>query len=197
MKRMILGLLTGLSLIVLQHGPAAAQSAGLADDAGLALWAQIHEVFAHPRCSNCHVGDDNIPLWSGAHYGSDGARAHGMNIHGGASRDGSETLPCATCHRTQNVDTPHGPPGAPHWALPPVEMQWAGRSSREICEQIKNPAMNGQRTLDDVADHVGHDALVLWGWNPGPARESAPYSAAELVGFILKWDALGAPCPAE
>jgi hypothetical protein len=31
--------------------------------------------------------------------------------------------------------------------------------------------MNGQRTLDDVADHVGHDALVLWGWNPGPARE--------------------------
>ena len=46
MKRMILGLLTGLSLIVLQHGPAAAQSAGLADDAGLALWAQIHEVFA-------------------------------------------------------------------------------------------------------------------------------------------------------
>ena len=173
MKRMILGLLTGLSLIVLQHGPAAAQSAGLADDAGLALWAQIHEVFAHPRCSNCHVGDDNIPLWSGAHYGSDGARAHGMNIHGGASRDGSETLPCATCHRTQNVDTPHGPPGAPHWALPPVEMQWAGRSSREICEQIKNPAMNGQRPLDDVADHGGHDALVLWGWNPGPGRAAA------------------------
>lgn len=151
MKRMSLGLLAGLCLIAAQHGPATAQSAALGDGAGLALWAQIHEVFAHPRCSNCHVGEDHIPLWS----------------------------------------------GAPHWALPPIEMQWAGRSSREICEQIKNPAKNGQRTLGDVADHVGHDALVLWGWNPGPGREPAPYSAAELVGFILRWDALGAPCPAE
>ena len=72
-----------------------------------------------------------------------------------------------------------------------------GAQSREICEQIKNPAKNGSGPFDDVADHVGHDALVLWGWNPGPGREPAPYSAAELVGFILQWDALGAPCPAE
>ena len=190
MKRMILGLLAGLTSV-------AAGGVGFADTAGLSLWGQIHDVFSHPRCSNCHVGEDNIPLWSGAHYGSEVARAHGMNINAGISRDGAETVPCATCHSTQNADILHGPPGAPHWVLPPVDMQWAGRSSREICEQIKNPATNGNRTLADVADHVGHDALVLWGWEPGPGREPAPYSAEELVGFILQWDALGAPCPAE
>lgn len=190
MKRMILGLLAGFWTLV-------ASGTGFADTAGLSLWEQIHAVFSHPRCSNCHVGEDNIPLWSGAHYGGAGTRAHGMNINAGVSRDGAETLPCATCHSTQNADILHRPPGAPHWVLPPVEMQWAGRSSKEICEQIKNPATNGNRSLAEVADHVGHDALVLWGWNPGPGREPAPYTAEQLVGFILQWDALGAPCPAE
>ena len=169
---------------------------------GLDLWDRIHAVFSHPRCANCHVGADGVPLWSGAHYARAGedagtVRAHGMNIRGGDSRDGAQTLPCSTCHTDRNASTLHGPPGAPHWALPPVEMQWAGRSSAEICAQIKDPARNGGRTLEQVADHVGHDALVAWGWAPGAGREPAPFSAAEMLGFILAWDALGAPCPPE
>ena len=165
---------------------------------GLALWGQIHSVFSHPRCSNCHVGEDGVPLWSGAHYDAEETpRAHGMFIAGGSDRHGGDTTPCSTCHGDQNAAPLHGPPGAPHWGLPPVEMQWAGRSSREICEQIKNPATNGNRSIEDVADHVGRDALVLWGWDPGEGREPAPYSSDQLVAFILQWDALGAPCPAE
>ena len=76
-------------------------------------------------------------------------------------------------------------------------MQWFDKRSKDICEQIKDPARNGNRTIDDVADHIGHDELVHWGWAPGPGREPAPYSADELVVFILQWDALGAPCPAQ
>lgn len=162
-------------------GPAAAQDFG-----------PVHEVLSHPRCANCHVGDDGIPLWSDP----DGTtRAHGMHIKAGESRMGIETLPCSTCHAGQNNPLPGGAPGAPNWALPPAEMAWAARSAREICEQLKDPERNGGRTLAEVADHVGHDPLVLWGWTPGPGREPAPGTPQEAVDAILAWAEAGAACP--
>jgi hypothetical protein len=97
----------------------------------------------------------------------------------------------------KNADLPHGPPGAPAWALPPADMAWWQVSSAQICAQIKDPARNGGRTLEAVAEHVAHDELVLWGWAPGPGREPAPYSGAELAQLIRQWAQAGAPCPAE
>jgi hypothetical protein len=76
-------------------------------------------------------------------------------------------------------------------------MQWFGKSSAEICAQVKDRARNGNRTIGDLADLVEHEALVHWGWAPGPGRESAPYSATQLVEFIKQWDAAGAPCPTQ
>ena len=63
---------------------------------GLAAFDRIYEVASHPRCSNCHVGADNLPMWSGPSYGK--TRPHGMNVNAGASRIGAETLLCSTCH---------------------------------------------------------------------------------------------------
>ncbi|MEL7416903.1 MAG: hypothetical protein AAGJ92_13545, partial [Pseudomonadota bacterium] len=63
---------------------------------GLAAFDRIFEVASHPRCSNCHVGDDNLPMWSGPSYGQ--TRPHGMNVNAGESRIGAETLLCSTCH---------------------------------------------------------------------------------------------------
>ena len=114
-----------------------------AQENGLELWAKIYSVFSHPRCANCHVGPDNIPRWSGNSYGE--PRPHGMHVSAGDSRIGAELMPCATCHGRRNSELPHGPPGAEKWLLPPVEMQWWEKSSREICAQIKDPARNGGR----------------------------------------------------
>lgn len=178
---------------------AAVQIEAVSEEEALANWAKVFETFSHPRCANCHVPDDNRPRWSGPSYGDgpngQGWRYHGMNIHGGESRFGVETLPCTACHAATNSDMPHGPPGSPVWALAPVEMVWWQRSSLEICEQIKDPERNGGRTLEEVADHVSHDALVHWGWDPGPGREPAPYSAEEVTNYIRVWAASGAPCP--
>ena len=166
-----------------------------AQENGLELWAKIYSVFSHPRCANCHVGADNIPRWSGKNYGE--PRPHGMHVSAGDSRIGAELMPCGTCHGRRNSELPHGPPGAETWLLPPVEMQWWEKSSAEICAQIKDPARNGGRSLTQIAEHVGHDPLVLWGWAPGPGREPAPFSGAEAAAFIERWDAAGAPCPAQ
>ena len=165
------------------------------DSTGLDAWSKVHRVFSHPRCANCHVSAAGIPVWSGASYGPK-TRVHGMNVSGGASRNGSDNgLPCMSCHSLNNASTAHGPPGAPGWALPPATMQWFGKSSAEICAQIKDQTRNGGRSLAQVADHVEHDALVLWGWNPGPGREPAPFSGRETAASVREWARLGAPCP--
>ncbi len=108
---------------------------------------------------------------------------------------GIETIPCGTCHGTVNSPLPGGAPGAEGWALAPVEMQWALRSPREICEQLRDPARNGGRTLIEVADHVVHDPLVVWGWSPGPGRAPAPGTPASLSDAIIAWAESGATCP--
>lgn len=177
------------------HGDAMnpAPAATVDEKQGLEAWERIFEVTSHPRCANCHVGEDNIPMWSGPSYGE--TRPHGMNINAGESRIGAETITCTTCHTNTNNPLAHGAPGNEVWHLPPVEMQWFGRSSAEVCAQLKNPDTNGDRTFAELAKHVGHDDLVLWGWKPGTGREPAPYSASEHAGDILTWGAAGQPCP--
>ncbi len=196
-----------LACLMLLSTPVSSQTESEAADAiqgtplsqveALEAWNVVYEVFSHPRCSNCHVGDDNRPRWSGPSYGiTEGDwRFHGMNVVGGESRIGAETQVCSACHQVTNAPIPHGPPGAPHWQLAPVEMVWWRKSSAGICEQIQDPERTGGRDLAEVADHIGHDALVLWAWDPGPGREVPPNSAQDTVSAFLNWAASGAPCP--
>src|SRR3546814_824560 len=100
---------------------------------GLEAWNRVHAVVSHPRCANCHVGPDNIPMWT--LVGEKKSRPHGMNIDAGASRMGAETLACSTCHMTSTAPNtvPHAPPhvGLP-WQLAPVKMEWFGKTSHQI-----------------------------------------------------------------
>lgn len=169
---------------------------------GLEAWARIYEVASHPRCSNCHTGASDRPMWSGPSYGK--TRVHGMNIRAGESRIGAEYIPCQTCHTTKSEDwdnanaMPHTAPRvAMFWQLAPVEADWFGRSSVQICEQLRDPARNGDRDMLALAEHLDHDLILHWAWNPGGGREPAPYSLQEHVNDILIWGVAGMPCPAS
>ncbi len=162
---------------------------------GLAAWARIYEVTSHPRCSNCHVGADNRPMWSGPSYGA--TRPHGMNINAGDSRIGAEYITCDTCHafRDGENDVPHAAPQvAMTWMLAPVEAEWFGKSSVEICTQLRDPERNGGRDALALASHLDHDLILHWAWKPGGGREPAPYSLQEHVNDVLAWGAAGFPC---
>lgn len=165
-------------------------------DEGLAAWSRIYEVASHPRCSNCHVGADNIPMWSGPTYGK--TRAHGMNINAGESRIGAEFVACSTCHALREAglnDVPHAAPQvAMDWMLAPVEAEWFGKSSVEICNQLRDPERNGDRDHLALASHLDHDLILHWAWNPGGGREPAPYSLQEHVNDVLAWGVAGFPC---
>lgn len=207
-------IVTAISVLALTAFALAAETAGenvvineygdglISEQEGLASWQTYYEVASHPRCSNCHVGADNRPMWSGPSYGK--TQAHGMNINAGESRIGAETLTCSTCHTTlREVDpqantTPHmAPKVASGWQLAPVEAEWFGKSSPYVCNQLKDPERNGGRTVREVAAHLDHDVILHWAWQPGGGREPAPHSLQQAMDALMKWAAAGTPCPTE
>jgi hypothetical protein len=187
----VLGAAAGVTLAQ-ERQPAPALAVDAAK--GLPEWEKVYSVFSHPRCANCHVEDDR-PRWSGPEFSV--TRVHAFNVQRGVdgSGFGNSGLRCTACHFETNSSAPHGPPGAENWHLAPVEMVWFGKSSAEICTQIKDFERNGGRTLKEVAMHVRDDELVGWGWDPGPGRQPAPGSAEETSRAIQRWAAAGAPCP--
>lgn len=166
---------------------------------GLEAWARIYEVASHPRCANCHTGASDRPMWSGPSYGQ--TRPHGMNIRAGTSRIGAETVLCGTCHVNSEATgrgnpIPHEAPRvAMAWRLAPAEAHWFGRTSQQICAQLRDPKQNGNRSFEDIASHLGHDLILHWAWNPGGGREPAPYDLQRHVNDILAWGVAGMPCP--
>jgi len=200
MKRLFFALLL-LPVVAFAEGQTVAidPPVSATTEEGLAAWGRIYEVASHPRCSNCHVGADGYPMWSGPSYGK--TRRHGMNINAGESRVGAETVPCATCHYARYEganDAPHmAPQVAMDWMLPPAEAAWFGKSSVEICSQLRDPERNGGRDYLALASHLDHDLILHWAWTPGGGREPAPYSLQEHVNDVLVWGVSGYPCEGD
>lgn len=191
-----------LALVLALGGPILAEEKAVVEppqgsvsqEKGLEAWARVYEVVSHPRCSNCHVGPSDRPMWSGDSYGK--TRPHGMNIRAGESRIGAETLICSTCHLGSTSDVPHTPPAVDdEWRLAPVEAHWFGQTAPVICNQLRDPTLNGDRSYTEIADHLGHDVILHWAWTPGGNRAPAPYSLQEHTQDILIWGAAGMPCP--
>ena len=75
-----------------------------------------------------------------------------------------------------------------------VEAEWFGKSSVEVCNQLRNPELNGNRDFLAIATHLDHDLILHWAWAPGAGREPAPYSLQEHVNDVLAWGVGNMPC---
>jgi hypothetical protein len=154
----------------------------------VALFTEAGKVLTSPRCVNCHPAGDR-PLQGEAQ------RLHQPPVTRGDDGFGTVSMRCATCHQARNFDAA-GVPGNPHWHLAPREMAWQGKTLGEICAQIKEPARNGGRSLQQILTHVATDTLVGWAWAPGFGRKPAPGTQQELGALIDAWVKSGAACPA-
>ena len=152
-----------------------------------AIFTELGKVLTDPRCMNCHPAGDR------PHQG-DARRLHQPPVTRGADGHGSETMRCAICHQAANFD-PGRVPGHPAWHLAPREMAWEGKTLGEICAQIKDPARNGNRSLDSLVEHIGGDHLVGWAWAPGSGRKPAPGTQKEAGALVDAWVKSGAVCP--
>lgn len=164
--------------------------ASIADTAerSRALFVEAGKVIQSPRCQNCHPAGERPTQGDDMH-------PHLPLVVRGADDHGAIGLRCTTCHQAANFE-PAGVPGHPQWHMAPVEMAWQGRSLGQICEQIKDPARNGHRTLAQLHDHMAHDSLVGWGWHPGGTRTPAPGTQAQFGQLVDAWIKTGAACPA-
>ena len=160
----------------------------------MALFEEAGKVIQHPRCVNCHPAG-NVPLQGMA------MRPHQPPVARGESDIGMPGMMCGTCHGPANVkvigqaDTLKSIPGHPNWHVAPIEMAWEGKSLGYICAQLKDPERNGGKTMDEIVEHMAHDSLVGWGWNPGAGREPVPGTQKVFGELIRRWAADGAACP--
>jgi hypothetical protein len=161
------------------------------DAAAAAAFEKMVPVLRHPRCMNCHsVGD--FPR-----QGDDSHR-HTMQVHRGPDGHGVNAVKCSTCHQDHNLVGLHMPPGAPDWELPTpaMPMIWEGLSDRQLCELFKDPKRNGNRTVEQIVEHM-HTPLVLWGWAPGDGRTPIPTPQDNFLLNVQEWVAKGAACPLD
>ncbi len=164
----------------------------------------VYRVLQHPRCMNCHPVADN-PM-----HGDD-SHPHAFGVKRGIDGLGLPAARCSKCHQAANQPGEHRPPGAPHpasakqpagtarWHLPAANMPltFQGRTPGQLCRQLLNPKLNGGLGPDALLNHVEHDPLVAWGWQPGLGRTTPPGSHARFVEAVRMWIEGGPACPAE
>lgn len=154
-----------------------------------ALYAELSRVITHPRCVNCHPAGDTP-------HQRLAMEPHDPPVVRGPADRGVVGMECAGCHQDRNQAHTRVP-GAPEWHLAPLAMAWQGKSAAAICAQLKDPARNGGKSLEQLVLHTGHDPLVGWAWDPGADREPPPGTQAQFGALTAAWVATGAACPEE
>jgi hypothetical protein len=152
-----------------------------------AIFTELGKVLTHPRCLNCHPAGDRPRQ-------GDMARLHQPPVERGVDGFGLPAMRCPICHLQANFDAA-GVPGNPIWHLAPRDMGWEGKTLQEICIQIKDPARNGNRSVDALIEHIGEDHLVGWAWAPGYGRQPAPGTQKQAGALVEAWVKTGAECP--
>ncbi len=160
----------------------------------VALFVEAGKVIQHPRCVNCHPATERPLQGMTMHL-------HQPPVFRGEGGMGLVGMQCNTCHSEQNTpvigqaDTLKSIPGNPAWHLAPIEMAWEGKTLGQICVQLKDPKRNGDKTMEEIVEHMAHDDLVGWGWQPGNGREPVPGTQEEFGKLIQAWVNTGAACP--
>ena len=177
--------LTGTAL---SSATAADRPASAVIDAGRSQEAfrQVATVLRHPRCMNCHTATE-FPRQGNER------RRHDMLVMRGPDDHGAPAMRCLSCH--QNINQPNGVPGAPNWGLAPLTMAWEGLDDHQLAEALKDPTRNGRRSLEQLYEHMAHDELVGWAWQPGGTREPVPIPRDAFAKLVREWIDTGAVSP--
>lgn len=191
MTRFIIALSVAWLLVACRDNRVASPSTPNAP--ALTAFETVRQVFQHPRCQNCHP-DGDAPLQG------DDSHVHAQNVRRGKDGRGSVGAECTTCHGPANPPSAYGanvPPGSEEaWRMPSEDMKlvFVGATPRALCEQIKDPARNGGKSMAALRAHLD-TPLVRWGWSPGFGRAPVSIPRDQFLAAWETWARAGAPCP--
>jgi len=157
-------------------------------------------------------GDDRHPHYYGVVRGDPAP----VDVVPNGAGMGTPYERCTFCHGTKNdpvtgipgTTNPHGTdPTAPFWALAPASMAWESApgvplNGAQLCSALLNKQLNGNRTPNDLLEHITNEPLVKWSVNPGIAqngrpRTTPPIPQAELIEWFQIWINEGTPSPSQ
>ena len=152
------------------------------------------DVITHQRCMNCHPSGDRPRQGEDSHI-------HTQGVKRGKENKGTVFFKCQTCHKEKN-NGGAGIPGAVDWQLAPLSMAWEGLSRNEIARVILDKSKNGNRSIDDIVDHLATNELVNWAFEPGVdphgvPREVPPVTKDIFLKAVKDWAEAGAIIPKE
>jgi hypothetical protein len=75
-----------------------------------------------------------------------------------------------------------------------MPMVFEKRTPGQLCRQLKDPNQNGNRTPEQIIEHL-KTPLVVWGWNPGEGRAAVPMAYDAFVRNMVEWVEKGVSCP--
>lgn len=122
---------------------------------------------------------------------------------------------CTFCHGAKNnsrtgipgTNNPHFNPGQPFWFMAPASMAWESSpgvplSGPQLCANLLDKRLNGNRTPSDLLHHIKTEPLVHWSFHPGTrpngeTRTTPPYGQDQLIAAFEAWIGDGTSCPAH
>ncbi|HEX5437866.1 MAG TPA: hypothetical protein VFW98_11950 [Gemmatimonadaceae bacterium] len=139
--------------------------------------------FSHPRCANCHGGIDVFaPSAQQTHDGGQIASTTIVDSSDFKMRLGpvhvfqqGDVTACQDCH------------DVPGWVQPSLSLAFAGRTTTQICKQVK-----GRDTPSVFAQHIHQDPLLLAGFAGRRGQndlspEPPPLSLADFQKYATAW----------
>ena len=158
-------------------------------------FAKMETVMTHPRCANCHDGDDFPRQADDNHkHVNDVVRSALDRGAGGTGPGaGANAAPCFVCHMDTNTADGRMP-GAPNWRLAPESMGWGFQHGAELCKHLKDQDRNNGRDPAALLEHMKTDPVVLWAFDPG-TRTKPPLTKEQFIDAVSNWVTTGAYCP--
>jgi hypothetical protein len=157
--------------------------------ASRAAFQEVYKMLMHPRCLNCHPSGD-APLQG------DDSHPHLQNVQRGKDGNGKYALKAPTATRKKTCPARTCRPATRTGTFPSPRCRWCSRArARALADQLKDPKRNGGKTLEQLVEHVTHDKLVLWGWEPGDGHTKPPLSHDAFAKKFREWVETGAASP--
>jgi len=69
-----------------------------------------------------------------------------------------------------------------------MKMVFQGKSPKQLATQLKDRTKNGNKSLEEMIEHIAHDDLVLAGWRPAERFKETTCESCRVCEKFYRMD---------